>query len=264
MLNRLILALALQLLFLNSVNANVSDTCDPEYLRKAYDDAHITTAANYAIYGLISNNTYLDIEKRPHFVLPEYWEKVELKEHIDTGLALDIYEKRKGDTLEEVVIAFRGTEDKSDRTHGWISNAQYEQARIFIEQVIEKYPGTPIVATGHSLGGGLAMFASYQHKGVTGIGFNASPRYHSAHHKEHNTRVILFEKGDPTKLVGNVWFPWRWGGLAAKMDIYFQKYDFVSERDHFSYPLARGLLLLGSLKSPELAEILRNNCANPK
>ena len=67
------------------------------------------------------------------------------------------------------------------------------------------------------------------------------------------------------RIVGNLCFPWRWGGLAEEMDIYFQKYDFVNGtpiRNHFIYPLARGVLMVGSLVNPELAEILGNNC-NP-
>lgn len=250
--------------------------CDPDYLKNAYDKQHTELAAKYAIYGLMSFNTYEDVANS-RFVLPDYWKKMEPKEDKWLGLAFDVYEKRKNDVVEQVVIAFRGTEDKNLKDWFWgnFSSAQYKKARALIGEVVTKYKGVPIVSTGHSLGGGLAMFASYRFDGVTAVGFNASPRYHSKSGKKPNTRVIIYERGDPTRFIGNILYPWRWRWIwtineslwrKKKWDILFVKYNFTTGlpiANHSSYALARGVLMLGSLVNPELTDILRKNCDLP-
>lgn len=72
-----------------------------------------------------------------------------------------VYERRSpsGNKIEKVVVTFAG----SNQWRDWFTQnigipVQYESARALVLQVYEdaKYKGIPIVATGYSLGGGLA------------------------------------------------------------------------------------------------------------
>jgi hypothetical protein len=80
--------------------------------------------------------------------------------------------KRKGAVCRDVVIAFRGTD--FDSLDDWLANHASCRSRTStsgraqiknIVAKIERYPcyqpGTTIIATGHSLGGGLTQHAAY-------------------------------------------------------------------------------------------------------
>ena len=254
----LVLGILITLAVSTSTFADVN-SCKPPTKKKPPNQEHIALAGEYAIYGLLSNNAYSD--GRNKFSIPEYWVPIDAVS-TESGLYYDLYEKKKGGVLSEVVIAFRGTQGFKDWINGNLSNKQYDDALKHIKKVVNSYSdfNVPIIATGHSLGGGLAMFASYQEKGITGVGFNSSPRYHSKNHKEKNTRVILFESGDPTRILGNLIFPWRWQWLGIKPKIKYLEYDFSTGLSHGSYPLTMALLFYGGKVNTELEEILIDNC----
>jgi hypothetical protein len=108
------------------------------------------------------------------------------------GLEYQIW-KRKGAVCREVVIAFRGTD--SDSLDDWLANLrwftrllpiadEYVQVQAQISNIvakIERYAcyrphATAIIATGHSLGGGLAQHAAYASGKISYVyAFDPSP-----------------------------------------------------------------------------------------
>lgn len=126
-------------------------------------------------------NCALD-EALPWEKLPDWNEKTypppgrELDQRLKvSGMEYEVWLRGTRESPERLAIAFRGT-DPSE-FGDWYSNLrwgtrfipfisdQYDQTRAFLPGLIsilnEKYPGVPITATGHSLGGGLAHQAGY-------------------------------------------------------------------------------------------------------
>lgn len=225
-------------------------------------DKHKVHASKYAIYAMLSNNAYDD--ERYKFILPDNWKEV--RRLSDTsGLDYQLYEKTVNQKVVEAVMVFQGTAGLIDWTYGNLSSKQYKYAKSHIESLSNYYmnKGIPFKATGHSLGGGLALYASYQFDEIEAIGFNSSPRYHSKKIKKTNNRFVIFEKGEPNRIAGNIIFPWRWSIFEDEMNIKFYKYNFqkrVGLRNHQSTRLAKGLLLSGSLVDPDLRKTLIRNC----
>lgn len=237
-------------------------------------------AAQNAIYAMLSTNVY-GKDKENTFKLPEFWQENESKRFSDnkTGLDYRIYEKIVDRKIVEAVIAFRGTAGIKDWIYGNLSNKQYETANSHIKSFINDYKGTSLKATGHSLGGGLAIYASYQSKEkLDAIAFNPSPRYHSKSTKEENERVLIYERGEPNMTAGKILFPWRWDMFNVNMKTNKPiKYNFLTGgfgfrnviRNHRSSDLAKGLLLSANLhdvdhiSNIDLFKTLKENC-DPK
>jgi hypothetical protein len=79
----------------------------------------------------------------------------------------------------EVVIVFLGTRlsVKSDLSTDVLSltgirTAYYKWAAALVAQVGREHPGMQIIATGHSLGGGLVLYAVLRNPGIQGFAFN--------------------------------------------------------------------------------------------
>jgi hypothetical protein len=106
------------------------------------------------------------------------------------GLGFHVWRRMQGGVCREAVIAFRGT-DRNDRGD-WTSNFrflhrlvprfdQYDQVRTHIRRVIAHIKrsgctGALFVATGHSLGGGLAQQAAYADGTIRYVyAFDSSP-----------------------------------------------------------------------------------------
>ena len=101
------------------------------------------------------------------------------------GLGFHVWRRRD---CGQAVIAFRGT-DRGDRLD-WLANLrwilpgdepdQYEQVNRLLRRVVgdirTRCPLAPIVAAGHSLGGGLAQFAGYRNRHIAYVyAFDPSP-----------------------------------------------------------------------------------------
>jgi hypothetical protein len=97
------------------------------------------------------DHLFADSEKIVHVV--------DMDESNWTGFQASVFEIRNesDSSVEKVVIAFRG----SDQCRDWLMQnagipAQFSSARQYVIRVNKKYYGLPIIATGASLGGGLA------------------------------------------------------------------------------------------------------------
>lgn len=88
-------------------------------------------------------------------------------------------EARVEEKNKRIVVAFRGTRlttggDIYTDVMGFIGvqTAYYRWAANVVEQVVKRHPGVPVILTGHSLGGGLAVYAVMRNPGVTAMVFN--------------------------------------------------------------------------------------------
>ena len=155
-----------------------------------WSDQHRKTAKKAYLYAQMSNNSYGQAGDEydndgNDFVLPSDW-KAQHVGNDELGFAYSIYRKTKDDKLQEVVIAFRGTEgitNFDDVYHGNLLARQnplaislYKITRSRLDR--EEQSGVPIVLTGHSLGGALAIHAAINVPGeVPYYVFNSSPRF---------------------------------------------------------------------------------------
>jgi len=250
-------------LLLSSNVSNMShaalSSCHASYADQHYQPAQKQTADNYAIYALLSHNAY---RNEPfYFRLPNNWHKSGYYAD-SSGLSYQTYElKKEGETVEAVMV-FPGTEGIKDWVNGNVSRKQIRRAKPHIAKFMQRYSGVPKIVTGHSLGGSLAMYASYEFAGLSAVGFQVPPRK-TPKAIPPNTRVIINEKGDFAPKIGNFWFPDRWISGASMAGVYYQQFDFVPPtftQAHDSFSLAYGLLRVGSLSNPDLDHILKQNC----
>jgi hypothetical protein len=90
-------------------------------------------------------------------------------------------ELRVDDPHGRVVVIFRGTrlEVRSDVTTNvlnfvGIETRYYDWAASFVARIGREHPDRKVVVTGHSLGGGLALYAALKNPGVQAFVFNPS------------------------------------------------------------------------------------------
>ena len=227
--------------------------CDPSYLESAYSEAHRLAAIEGAMYALLANNAY-DDASQPQFRLPADWQLLQRGQHGD--LQYQLYLHQRDGLPTKRVIAFRGTDSGRDWWSGSITGEQYELAAEIVRQVQAQYPDGSLVATGHSLGGGLALHVSMRFPGISAYAFNPSPLVREPATVIRNRRVIYWEANDLL----------HWGRRAFSKtpDAVYWRFSFVKGDGHKATVLAKGLLMLGALMNPELANTLQQNCAiNP-
>ncbi|WP_198045984.1 alpha/beta hydrolase family protein [Novosphingobium aquimarinum] len=120
-----------------------------------------------------------------------------------SGFAYALFDRSAtpGGPPVERVIAFRGSDIAwSDWAHGNLGKEQYEQAQALYEEQ-KRVAGVPVVVTGHSLGGALAMQVSIDNLGANAYVFNTSPRYTVPAEPNRNVRLSIKERGDVLDLV---------------------------------------------------------------
>ena len=155
--------------------------------------------------------TFLDLDNR---VYPEGWDMLEVIGTVENSKL--VVETWVNHSRKMFAIAFRGTTG----FNGWLSNAhwffkwlpirdQYDQAKIIVpdivDRLIEMHPDYKIIATGHSLGGGLAQHTCYLRKEVeAAYVFNSSPvtgfTDFTKKHRADSTQKVrihrLYERGE--------------------------------------------------------------------
>jgi hypothetical protein len=237
----------------------------------------IDDSANYAIYALLSNNAYKR-EKQEQFRLPaQEWRHRDdfIPEGTEAGLELKVFEKVMGGKPVEVVVAFRGTDDLKD----WWQNLappllfpkkrQTDMAEKNFERLRGMYEGQQVryVATGHSLGGGLAMHLSFKYPDVSAVVFNSSPRVEQGLSSPRgvNARIIIWESNEALSYLRPL-AKIRWGTVKeVKFD--FQPGHVGIVKQHGMYTLALSMLKLGCETSlptaASLKSLLGENCQRP-
>lgn len=116
----------------------------------------------------------------------------------ESGFAYALFDRSEtpGGPPVERVIAFRGSDIAwSDWAHGNFGKEQYGQAQALYEEQKETV-SVPVVVTGHSLGGALALQVSIDNPGADAFVFNTSPRYLVPAEPNDNTRLSIKERGD--------------------------------------------------------------------
>jgi hypothetical protein len=244
----------------------------PQDCRLAEDEvkmnvSFIDDAANYAIYALLSNNAY-ERGQEEIFRLPaqEWRQKSDFTpEGTETGLALKVFEKVADDKPVEVVIAFRGTDDRKD----WWQNLapqflfpqkrQTDLAEKNFERLRGLYEGQNVryFATGHSLGGGLALHLSFKYPNVAAVAFNSSPRVGRGPKslRNANARVIIWESKEALSYFRSIHNPFL--GTVKEIKFNFQRGLKGSVKQHGMYALALNMLKLGCETSLPPAALLK-------
>ncbi len=120
------------------------------------------------------------------------------------GFAYAVYDlAAEGDGPAKRVIAYRGTDitQIADWLHGNLGRAQrdlglalYREQRAQLDSAGKQ--NVPIVVTGHSMGGAIALEVSQAFEGVSAYVFNTSPQYKLAETVNANRRVAISERGD--------------------------------------------------------------------
>lgn len=133
----------------------------------------LPVSKNSILYAAMSMSAY---HSKPQ-IKQSGWQRLYRKIDGDTGFSADVYVST-GES--RVIIAFRGTDDINDWAHGNLETndeeGQYRIAEELFQSVTDEYEEARITTTGHSLGGGLAIYISLSHSGVDAIVFDPSPR----------------------------------------------------------------------------------------
>ncbi|SFF79930.1 lipase family protein [Neptunomonas qingdaonensis] len=234
-------------------------------MKKKIQSMTAEVAGDLAIYAMMSANAYKKKAKRVRFDLNKLgWQQVDLngkltdkpaKVHKISGLAYNIYEKVG---TNKVVFAFRGTDSKNDYLWANLSvppfNFQYRQARKAIRKYLIEHRNKDVVATGHSLGGGLALSVSVR-LGVKAFAFDPSPRVFDGLGNVHKPaeRVIVYQKGEILRLVRKLWK--KDNEVVKRKNVYECNYPkvFKGKSKHRGDLLAKGLLVEGATANPELS-----------
>lgn len=209
-------------------------------------------ARRHYLHAAMASNAYRTPDTKPVFVIPG-WRLLESLQS-ESGLGLEVY--GDGETAaasSRLVVAYRGTDFGSRKD--WGNNlalyqpAQYKEAYAHLRALKTTHPAARLTATGHSLGGGIALNMSLRFDNVDAVVFNPSPRFSFGRTSKarRNTRVSLYELGEGLNgLTG------AWSRLRLPNDTAYGNYNFLDYRtlslspvkEHGMYELARGLLLV--------------------
>lgn len=232
--------------------------------------------------SILSSNVYAKNEDKDDFKLPDpwVWDLADWQDgktiKSESGLAYRIYEKRENGHTS-IAIVFRGTHflswgDLMTNTslyHKLGLKDQYWYAREEIKEIFEKYypgafcsPDYTVIATGHSLGGGLASSMSLSFPCVVTIAFNSSPvKRINAMEKPYNLAPYLYlhEGGDPLELSNKFK---GFGNLAYATVETTKQVNCISA--HGIVNLALGLMSCSESPRPDFKEIYDGYVAKKK
>ena len=169
-----------------------------ERLPSACDDGYawLDRAAGSADLSFRYALLALDAYGRPDGLgLPPGFRRDFLAENARTGFAAAVY---SSDRKPHAVIAFRGTSPFSARD--WIAGnglaLQNGDGLALLDAVRRTRPaGEHVVVTGHSLGGAIALSASYRQPRTPTFAFDASFRYTKGPALD-NVRVLVSAEGE--------------------------------------------------------------------
>lgn len=198
----------------------ISARCQAPQLRTDADKSYNMEvgAWYYLPYALASMNAYEETTTLPLSLYDSGW-KFQKTLSYDSGLSADYYFKEGAEL--EVLLAFRGTRGPNLRdwnaNFSWMTNIlplrnHYHDARPAFEIVREdaaRHARGRVVrflATGHSLGGGLAQYIAFSYPCVSAAVFNSSCVTHQTQIAAPASPLIvqIHERGD--KLTSLCWF----------------------------------------------------------
>jgi len=217
-------------------------SCNLETVRKYTTDTQIRDSDGVYLYALMASNAY---EDEGQYEIPG-WTRVRRFEST-SGLGLDEYERIGSDPLE-LVVAYRGTSNFTDwgANLALIEPAQHREAYDRMVELRAIHPEAKITATGHSLGGALALNMSTRFDNLPAYVFNSSPRAFFAAKGKSNSRTLVWETGELLNVVRRPWLAARMQD-APRMPFNFMDYNWHNSlkaiREHNMYGLSRGLLI---------------------
>ena len=160
------------------------------------------TAAESWRYAQMASNAYRsDLTGPRPYDLAQDIHVLETRDNDELGFAYVVFERRQADR-RELIIAFRGTENDTFRDwfHGNLLGRQNPEALKIFDEWRRKHSDLPIILTGHSLGGGLAIHVSLNRPDASAFVFNTSPRFWRRGDRYDNRRVSIVEYGEALKV----------------------------------------------------------------
>lgn len=223
---------------------------------------HLEAASTAWVYALMASNVYR--KKGNVYTIPG-WTLYE-RHHSSSGLVLEEWHRLGADKqVVEIAVAFQGTNFSSGAD--WATNLalweprQQKQAIGYMQAVQERAGQARVVATGHSLGGALALNASLRLPGIYFRGFDSSPRafFKVAKPKtplaDRDKRLWIYEKGEVLGFVRQLWrrpvdnsCQVLWYNF---MDFRLKNLSVIAEHD--MYLISRGLLMCAIKNEDEAA-----------
>lgn len=201
---------------------------------------------------------------------------------LPTGIGIKVFKRVKASTPEtiDVIVAFRGTQLTSARD--WLSNfswfmgglpiaTHYDSARLAMAQIMRKlaidHPTAKFryVATGHSLGGGLALHVADGFPCVSSVGFNTSfvtnSYVYQTQYPNHRTSSIYEDRDILTSIRNSIGLTqsdtadYRWYLLKMKPCKNGQPSLICKLDDHAMLPIVVGMARLTAACQADPAEI---------
>jgi hypothetical protein len=182
-----------------ATDCNLPDSTIAEWSRR---EGEIFSDQEYAeqtyLYAQLADNAYPDSLK---WTLPDTIRLVRSAEHEPTGFAARVYEFGKPGALSKVMIAYRGTEgpiliSRDWRKGNWTTQ-QHPYAEALYDSVRRDYPEyVSVQATGHSLGGALALQVSITRDHASAFAFNTSYRVKRRPPEKTSLRISIQERGE--------------------------------------------------------------------
>ena len=172
-----------------AAGARLPSPCDDGYRWLANAQAPAERSYRYALLAL-------DVYDRPDGLgLPPGFRRDTLVQHPRTGFAAAVY---RHPAPPATVVAFRGTAPLSakDWLYGNVLALQNGEGLALLDEVRRALPaGARVAVTGHSLGGGIALSASFRTPSTPAFAFDASPRFTRGPDVD-NPRLLVSTRGE--------------------------------------------------------------------
>lgn len=228
------------------------------------DEIHFSVSKESYIYALASSLVLQKIDDRAKiqwFSAPPRLQEIEgAWEKKDTGFEATVFrlmDKHDPHKLQEIIVAFAGSNDKQDwwanlTPRGW---KHYGQARDYLIRMHIKYAipaSVPLIVTGHSLGGGLALNSikdeKTAHRVARAYVFNSSTKTYSWNISRDPKVWAASTSNEAMRLPRIVMR--SLGARIAPEEQRAEGFNLISTnpiRSHFNYILTRSLLYVADL-----------------